>query len=356
MLGRQTIASINLDALKHNYTYFDDLASASRTMPIIKADAYGHGAVDVARALQASAPAFAVAFFDEAECLRDSGISVPILLLEGPTCADELAVCARYNFWAVLHRAEQFDWLRALPAKIRPPIWLKIDTGMHRLGILADEAPKLLNQNRDLFREDTVLCSHFASADELSNPMTSAQLSAMLTLSQQFNLPLSLSNSPAIQGWQQSHQAWNRLGIGLYGGAPIVDSPDSNLKPVMSLDAKIIGLRTIAAGETVGYGQIWTAQRESRIATVAVGYADGYPRHAKVGTPAYINGHRVELVGRVSMDMITFDVTDVDKIDYLDNVELWGDNISVDEVAKFAGTISYDLLAGISPRVKRRYF
>lgn len=356
MLGRQTIASISLTALKHNYAYFDDQASASKTMPIIKADAYGHGAIDVANALQNSAPAFAVAFFDEAECLRDSGISIPILLLEGPTCPDELAVCSRYNFWAVIHRKEQFDWLRALPAEIRPPIWVKIDTGMHRLGIPTEEAQQLLSNNSDLFRDDTVLCSHFASADELANPMTSTQLSSMLVLSQQFKLPMSLSNSPAIQGWQQSHQLWNRLGIGLYGGSPIVDEPDPNLKPVMSLDAKVIGLRTIKVGETVGYGQIWTADRESRIATVAVGYADGYPRHAKVGTPAFVNGQKVGLVGRVSMDMITFDVTDVAEIDYLDNVELWGDNISVDEVAQCAGTISYDLLAGISPRVKRRYF
>lgn len=355
MLGRQTIASISLTALKHNYAYFDGLASASKTMPIIKADAYGHGAVDVAHALQTLAPAFAVAFFDEAECLRDNGISIPILLLEGPTCPDELAVCARYNFWAVIHRKEQFDWLRALPAGTRPTVWLKIDTGMHRLGIPADEAAQLLSDNRDLFADDTVLCSHFASADELANPMTSKQLSTMLALSQQFNLPLSLSNSPAILGWQQSHQLWNRLGIGLYGGAPIVGKPDLNLKPVMSLEAKVIGLRTIAAGETVGYGQIWTAQRESRIATVAIGYADGYPRHAKRGTPAFVNGHKVGLVGRVSMDMITFDVTDIAEIDYLDKVELWGDKISVDDVAHCAGTIAYDLLASISPRVKRRY-
>lgn len=355
MLGRQTIATINLSALEHNFDYFDGLALNSKTMPVIKADAYGHGAVEVAKALEPKVSAVAVAFLDEAEILRNSGIQLPILLLEGAMKPEELSICARENFWTMVHRKEQFDWLRDLPDIQRPTVWIKIDSGMHRLGIPISEAAKVLSDNADLFCSDTILCSHFASADELANPMTLSQLSSVLALSEQFKLPLSLSNSPAIQGWPQTHQAWNRLGIGLYGGDAIVEQPNTNVKPVMTLVSKVIALRTIDAGETVGYGQTWTAQRKSRIATLAIGYADGYPRHAKQGTPAFINGQRVGLVGRVSMDMITFDVTDVETVKYHDDVELWGENISVDEVASYANTISYDLLAGVSLRVKRCY-
>ncbi len=355
MIGRQTIARINIAALIHNYRTIDQLAENSKTIAVVKADAYGHGAVPVSEALSSMVDAFAVAFIDEALHLRAHNIRHPILLLEGPMSSEEMRLARTQNFWLVIHTTEQLADLMSLPLSQRPTFWLKIDTGMHRLGIPVDSARKLLQRYRDELPSDMVLCSHLSCADDIDNPVTHRQVCALKELAEAFNLPLSIANSAAIQAFPAAHGEWNRLGISLYGASPLPDFTAKPLLPVMHLEASVIAIRTIQAGDFVGYGQTWQANRVSTIATVAIGYADGYPRHAQVGTPGFIHGKRVPLVGRVSMDMVTFDVTDVGPVICGDRIELWGDNIAVETVAQHANTISYALLAGLSSRVKRHY-
>ena len=354
MVGRQTVATINLSALQHNFAIMAQQAPNSKTIAVIKADAYGHGAQQVAHALASQVDVFAVAFIDEALALRDQGVTQPILLLEGAMSAEEMACAKKHNFWVMLHCAEHFSWLRALQKNQRPVIWIKVDTGMHRLGIPLQSTDKLLSINQDLIQSDSVLCSHLACADEVHNPLNLQQVALLQKFASSYNLPLSMANSAGISNWSESHGKWNRLGIALYGCVQPFDN-QSMLRPVMSLHAPIIALRNIEAGESVGYAQSWTATRASIIATVAIGYADGYPRHASQGTQAWLKGQLVPLVGRVSMDMLTFDVTDLLQVAVGDSLELWGENMLVEQVAAQASSISYELLTRISPRVKRRY-
>ena len=354
MLGRQTFAIIDLKALKHNYGLMSQYAHSSKTIAVIKADAYGHGAKEVAEALTSQAEAFAVAFIDEAVMLRNQGIKNPILLLEGVLNEEEMRCAQRLNLWVTIHSPDHFNCLRALDSHERPVCWIKIDTGMHRLGISLPIAEQVLSENSDLLNENTVLCSHLASADEPNNPFTLQQNTALRALASKYHLALSIANSAGISNWPDCHGHWNRLGISLYGCAQSAQA-QAVLKPVMSLHAPVIAVRNIQAGESVGYGQSWIAQRPSTIATVAIGYADGYPRHAKTGTPAWLNNQRINLVGRVSMDLLTFDVTDVPQVKTGDSVELWGNNIAVETVAEHASTIAYELLTRVSARVKRRY-
>ena len=354
MFGRQTIATIDLAAIRHNFSQMAQLAPDSHTIAVIKADAYGHGAEQVAKALADDVDAFAVAFIDEALLLRQQGVEQPILLLEGAMSMEDMRLAKQHGFWVMLHQSAHFDWLAALPSVQQPKIWIKIDTGMHRLGIPVEQAASLLTANQTLLDADTVLCSHLACGDEPDNPLNQQQISRLRQLSEQFGLALSVANSAGIANWPDSHGLWNRLGIALYGFAQPANQA-LNLVPAMTLRAPIIALRTIEAGESVGYAQTWRANRTTRIATVAIGYADGYPRHAQPGTPALLHRQRVPLVGRVSMDMLTFDVSDVAEVQLGDTLELWGKNLSAEEVAGHASTISYELVTRMAMRVKRQF-
>ncbi|WP_299078229.1 alanine racemase [uncultured Paraglaciecola sp.] len=355
LFERQTYAHINVDAAVNNFRKMAALANNSQTLAVIKADAYGHGAVAIAKALTSDAHGFAVAFIDEAIQLREQGIEQPILLLEGVMSRDEMKLAHEKNFWVMLHRSEHFDWLLTLDAGQRPHIWIKVDTGMHRLGIEFSEIDSLLTAHSELLRDSTVLCSHLACADEPDNGFTLQQTKKLTDLANQYGLAFSLANSAGILQWPISHGSWNRLGIALYGCAQPPTNKLVELQPVMTLSAPIIALRTLEKGDSVGYGQSWVAQRTTTLATVAIGYADGYPRHASANTPAWLHGKRIALVGRVSMDMSSFDVTDLPQVEVNDKVELWGEHLSVAEVAECASTISYELLTRISPRVKRIY-
>ncbi|MDM7861520.1 alanine racemase [Alteromonas sp. ASW11-36] len=350
-MARTTRAAIDLSALVSNYHTLAELNSQGQTLAVIKADAYGHGAIAVARALHGHAQRFGVAFVDEARLLREQGITECLVLFEGVYDKTEAQWAVANNCCVVAHREAQLAWLAALDQP-PPEVWLKIDTGMHRLGFQPSELAAIWQQYASLFNEHTVLVTHFACADDKAHSLTAKQL----TIFQQFlaahPLPISAANSAGIVQVPQAHGAWNRAGIALYGGQ---GAPDvATLKPVMTLTAPVIATRTIAEGETVGYGATWTATRESRIATVAIGYGDGYPRHAPSGTTAFCNGVKIELAGRVSMDMLTFDVTGTE-IDVGDTVELWGANQSITEVAQNAGTIDYELMTRVSARVPRVY-
>ena len=353
-MSRQTQAIIHADALLHNFKALAALAPSSQSMAVVKADAYGHGAVNVARILQHVSSRFAVAIIEEAIALRDAGISAPIVVLEGAHQAKECQMAFQHNCILVMHCEEQLAWLEQCPEQKRPHIWLKVDSGMHRLGFALSDIESITSRYRHLLSEQTVIATHFACADDVDNSFTKSQLAAFTQVVDKLGLPTSVANSPATVNWPASRNAWNRLGVGVYGGAVSTSqNVDVEIYPAMTLRSSVLAVRTVAAGEGIGYGQAWVASQPSKIATVGIGYADGYPRHCKNGTPVMIRGKRAYLAGRVSMDMITIDVTHIDNVVVGDEVELWGQNISVQEVADNADTIDYELMTRVSQRVPR---
>ncbi len=354
--SRKTCAIINLPSLISNYLCLDNLAPQSKTIAVIKANAYGHGAVEIAKALSQHVPAFAVAFIDEALILRDAGITQPILILEGALSPEDFAHALKQNFWLMLHNSEQLNWLSKQTKTYSGQLWLKVDTGMNRLGIMPNEVNDILAKLSHKYRQNLVLCTHFSNAEELKNPKTLLQIKQLEQVNQEYQYKKSLANSAGIINWPESHSDFNRLGIALYGTTPVVAKNLSiKLAPVMTLQSTVIGLRKLTTGEAVGYGETWQAKRPSVIATIAIGYADGYPRNAKTGTPVFIKGHLAPLAGRVSMDMITIDVTDITQVKLGDVVELWGENIAIETVAEHMDTINYELLTRVSTRVPKIY-
>ena len=357
-MSRPTRAVIDIQALRHNYQLAQSLAPESKTIPMVKANAYGHGAVQVSQALADIAPAFGVACIEEALELRDAGIKQPILLLEGAFDAAELKLAATKGFWVMVENHQQKEAIINADLALPLTVWLGVDTGMHRLGFQPGdiaEVYKTLNSSRNI-SQPIVFTSHFACADDLNNKATLKQIDAFKACAPVTALQ-SLANSAAILAWPKAQREWQRPGYMLYGNSPFA-VPQENadqLKPVMSFESAVISLRTIAAGESVGYTANWTAERDSTIATITVGYGDGYPRNATNGTPVLINGVRCPLVGRVSMDMITVDVTDLREVAIGDKALLWGPELPVNEVASHCDTIGYELLTRMPGRVPRVY-
>lgn len=357
-MSRPTRAVIDLQALRHNYQLAQSLAPESKTIPMVKANAYGHGAIKVSQALADIAPAFGVACIEEALELRDAGIKQPVLLLEGAFDAAELKLAATKGFWVMIENHQQKEAIINADLAVPLTVWLGVDTGMHRLGFLPGdiaEVYKTLNSSRNI-SQPIVFTSHFACADDLNNKATLKQIDAFKACAPVTALQ-SLANSAAILAWPKAQREWQRPGYMLYGNSPFA-VPQENadqLKPVMSFESAVISLRTIAAGESVGYTANWTAERDSTIATVTVGYGDGYPRNATNGTPVLINGVRCPLVGRVSMDMITVDVTDLREVAIGDKALLWGPELPVNEVASHCDNIGYELLTRMPGRVPRVY-
>ena len=357
-MSRPTRAVIDLQALRHNYQLAQSLAPESKTIPMVKANAYGHGAVKVSRVLEDIAPAFGVACIEEALELRDAGIKQPMLLLEGAFEASELKLAATKGFWVMVENHQQKEAIinADLPAPLT--VWLGIDTGMHRLGFQPDEINQVyqtLSSSRNV-SQPIVVTSHFACADDLHSDATAKQIATFKVCAPVAAMQ-SLANSAAILAWPKAQREWQRPGYMLYGNSPFA-GPQENadkLQPVMAFESAVISLRSIAAGESVGYTANWTAERDSTIATITVGYGDGYPRNASNGTPVLINGVRYPLVGRVSMDMITVDVTELSDVAIGDKAVLWGPELPVNEVASYCGTIGYELLTRIPARVPRIY-
>ncbi|GED21209.1 alanine racemase [Halomonas halmophila] len=357
-------ADIDLEALRHNYCLARDLAPQSRSLAVLKADAYGHGLVACARALETLAPALAVACIEEAEVLREAGITSPIVLLEGFFTADELACIDALELWTVVHSDWQVEALLAFRPSRPIPVWLKVDSGMHRLGFTPPRVPALWERLAGAGAQvcDLHLVSHFATADQADTAYFQGQMRTLEALAAELEAPTCLANSPATLSHPRAHGDWNRPGVMLYGSDPleVANAVSRRLKPVMTLSSEIIAVRHLAAGERVGYGGRWQAQRASRIAVVACGYGDGYDRHARDGTPVLVEGQRAGLAGKVSMDMLTVDITDLPEADIGSRVTLWGRAangvvLPVDEVARYCDTISYTLLTGVLPRVPRRY-
>jgi alanine racemase len=354
---RPSKAIIDLAALRANLEIAARLSPASRNMAVIKANAYGHGMVEVAAALEPHTDALAVATIEEAFTLRTSGIEGPLLVLQGATSQGDVEEAAARGLWLMLHEAGQVESLKSAGGNEPITVWLKIDTGMHRLGFSPAQAASALETLAAFPRvtKPIVLCTHLACADDLQSPVTGQQLSAFSAFTHGRGLPLSIANSAGIMHWAASHAAWNRPGIMLYGCDPTdaFDRTETKLKPVMSVVSEIMAIRDLQPGEGVGYGHRWKAESPARIGTISLGYGDGYPRHAPSGTPVLVNGKRAPLVGTVSMDMITVDLTGHDDVRVGDPVEAWGKNLLVNEVANHAGTIGYELLAGMTSRLPR---
>lgn len=350
---RGTRVSINLTALRHNLQRVRQAAPGCRVMAAVKADGYGHGLVRVAKALNDS-DGFGVACIDEALQLRAAGITAPITLLEGFFHADEIPLIEQHRLDLLLHHADQIAALER--ATIRTPIrvWLKIDTGMHRLGVSPENVPSLwrrLESHPGL--RPVGQMTHLACADELNHPATAQQLQRFAMATESLPGERAIANSAGILGWPETHDDWVRPGIMLYGVSPFVGghAADHDLQPVMTLSSELIAVNMTQAGDTVGYGGAWLCPEAMPVGVVAVGYGDGYPRHAGHGTPVLVNGRRVPLIGRVSMDMICVDLRTQPEARIGDPVVLWGEGLPVEEVAVVAGTIPYELLCSVTRRV-----
>lgn len=357
-MSRPLRADIDLDALRHNYQLACELAPGSRSLAVIKADAYGHGAVACAHALADLAPAFAVATIEEALALRDGGVTHPVVLLEGVFEAAEYVLAAQQGFWCAIHSEWQLAALEATELSAPLSCWIKFDSGMHRLGFTAEEAVEAKTRLEASGKaRDLHLMTHFSTADSLSPDYFRKQLAAVQTLASTLELPLCLANSPATLACPEAHGEWNRPGIMLYGADPLEGANDASrrLKPVMTLSTAIIAVREVAVGEPVGYAGRFVATRPTRIGVIACGYGDGYDRHAVDGTPVLVEGQETVLAGKVSMDMMTIDITDISGAQVGSRVVLWGKGLNVNRVAASCDTISYTLLTGILPRVPKCY-
>jgi alanine racemase len=348
-------ATIDLGALRHNLQVVRQWAPKSRVMAVIKANAYGHGLIAVARALE-SADAFAVARVDEGLSLRAAGINTPTVLLEGVFDREQLEAAAAAGFELVVHAEEQIELLREAAPPIEFKIWLKLDSGMNRLGFKGqafDDAYATLNA-LGAVRPPVNLFTHLASADQPDLSTTADQLARFAAATRSLPGERSIANSAGMLSFSEAQADWVRPGLLLYGVSPIAGSigADYGLRSVMTLHSQVIAVKQLSVGERVGYGGDWIAERPTRLAVAAVGYGDGYPRSLEAGTPVLVNGERAGLAGRVSMDMIGIDVTDLRRAPSLgDPVILWGGALPVEEIAVWADTIPYELLCGISQRV-----
>jgi alanine racemase len=325
-------------------------------MAVVKSMAYGHGAVPVARALADEADALAVARMEEGVALRDAGLETPIVVLEGPTRAEHLEIAFNRDLQLTFHHASQLPLLREYADE---PIdcWLKLDSGMHRLGFPVEEAARLFEQLSRLPAVASLrLMTHLACADDLSDGMTERQLQRFHAACAGLDSEASVANSAGVLAWPQTHADWVRPGLMLYGASPVMGkaAAEFDLRPVMTLKASLIAIKPLQAGDPVGYGATWKAPEAMPMGVVAIGYGDGYPRHIGGDGQVLLNGKRVPVVGRVSMDMITLDLRGVEA-QVGDSVILWGEGLPADEVAAWANTIPYTLFCGVTGRVERRY-
>lgn len=348
-------AVLDLDAVQHNLSIVRNYAPNAKVMAVIKANAYGHGLLRIAEALH-DVDAFAVARVDEGIRLRKAGFKNRIAVLEGFTCVEELEELLHYHLDSVVHSLTQLEILETATLKGVCAVWLKLDTGMGRLGFRAKEFGSVYQRlNRcALVKQPFGLMTHFASADDMNDDKTLKQINLFDETVAGLSGELSMANSAGILGWEQSLRDWVRPGIMLYGVSPFPDSTGRQLglKPVMELHSKLIAVKQIDAGDTVGYGGSWTCEKPTKLGVVAIGYGDGYPRYAKAGTPVLVNGGRVPLIGRVSMDMITVDLDTQPDAKSGDPVTLWGEGLPVEEVALWADTIPYTLVCGVTQRVR----
>jgi len=355
-------ASIRLDALAHNFERLRNASPGSRVLAAVKANAYGHGLIGISRALTA-ADALAVARLCEADQLREAGIDTDIVVMGGVITAAEQQRAEHLGCDLVVHSEYQVELLeRGSQSFAR--VWLKIDTGMRRLGVRPADSPDLLARLRRVLPESCLgVMTHLANADALRDPdMTRRQFEAFAAVASNADVDISIANSAALLGWRDrladaaapacGSEAWIRPGISLFGISPLagVSARDLGLLPVMNFDTTLIAVKPLAAGEPVGYGGTWRSGRDTMLGIAAAGYGDGYSRIVPSGTPVLVNGRRVGLAGVVSMDLLAVDLGPgaTDRIG--DPVRLWGEGLPVEEIAGHAGTTAYALVTGVRDR------
>lgn len=351
-------AYIDLEALQHNLQQIKLQAPNSKIMAVVKANAYGHGLRHVAKSAK-GADAFGVARIEEALQLRACGVVKPILLLEGFYSPGDLPVLVTNNIQTVVHCEEQLVALEQAELETPVVVWLKIDSGMHRLGVRPEQYSDFVTRLKacDNVAKPLRYMSHFGCADELDRPITNEQTELFMTLTEGCEGERSLAASAGLLAWPDSQLDWVRPGIIMYGVSPFNDktAQDLGYQPVMTLKSHLIAVRDVKAGESVGYGGVWTSERDTKVGVIAIGYGDGYPRTAPNGTPVLVNGRKVPISGRVSMDMLTVDLGPDAKDQVGDEAILWGRDLPAEEVAGHIGTIAYELVTKLTSRVDMEY-
>ncbi len=346
--------SIDLDALRYNFQKVRRVAPNSKIMAVVKANGYGHGMIKVAQALS-EADAFAVSTLSEALVLKQAHISQPVVILEGFLDSEELNTTVEQQFISTVHSAYQLDLIeKSGLSGIK--IWIKLDSGMHRLGFPLTEVQAIKGRLEQIDGVEIIgWMSQFSDADDLSNPKTQRQIDDFLQATNGLGGQRSLANSGGILGWPEAHQDWVRPGIMLYGASPFANRVASqlDLRAVMQFSARIMTVNHFHKGDRIGYGSSWTCPEDMPVGLVSAGYGDGYPRHASIGTPVLINHRVVPVIGRISMDMIMIDLRGQPDVTVGDRVILWGGNLPVDKVADSATTIPNELLCGVTQRVDR---
>ncbi len=350
-MSRPIQAHINLSALENNLRVARRAAPSARIMAVIKADGYGHGLLRVAEALSA-ADGFALLDIQDAIQLREAGFRQTLLLLEGAFSAEDMAFIAQYDLACVIHSGWQISLLDAYPGREKLDIWLKVNSGMNRLGFAPQQAVPAMEQlRRHRAVRDITLMTHFANADE---PRGIAEpLARFNDFAAPYRVPRSLANSAALLRYPETHGDWVRPGLMLYGASPFVETraQQLGLQAAMTLHSRIIAVQELRAGDEIGYGALFRAERAMRVGIVACGYADGYPRPAPGGTPLLVEGQMTQTLGRVSMDMLYADLSQLPQADVGSTVTLWGEGLPIEEVARAAGTISYELMCALTARV-----
>ncbi|WP_208638789.1 alanine racemase [Vibrio rhodolitus] len=351
-------AHVDLAALKHNLQQLKQQAPNSKMMAVVKANGYGHGLNQIASNADA-ADAYGVARIEEALQLRAAGIVKPILLLEGFYSPGDLPVLVTNNIQTAVHCVEQLEALENAILETPVQVWLKIDSGMHRLGVRPEQLDDFITRLKacENVAQPLRYISHFASADELEKATTHEQIELFRSLTDGCKGERSLAASAGVLAWSESHLDWVRPGIIMYGVSPFADKSAAELGflPVMTLKSHIIAVREVKKGESVGYGGNWTSEHDTKVGVIAIGYGDGYPRTAPNGTPVFVNGRKAPIAGRVSMDMLSVDLGPdaTDKVG--DEVILWGKELPSEEVAAHIGTIAYELVTKLTPRVDMVY-
>lgn len=354
-MSRTVRAEIDLDAVRANMALLQQRAPDSRTLAVLKADAYGHGLERVARTLR-DAVGFAVATQGEAERLRALDLHQPIILFGGFDAPEDIARLARQDIRPVIHHPSQIEMLEAQSLAEPMRVWFKFDSGMNRLGFPPDEFAPALARLKALpwVDPEIVLMTHFAASDEPDTTSMQRQLAVFRQATAGLGLPVSLANSVATLDYPATHGDWNRPGGALYGltTKPGRNARDDGLRPAMRLSTRLVALREKPAGAAIGYGGTYVCEHPLRVGVASIGYGDGYPRHAPTGTPVLVGGVRCPIIGRVSMDLITLDLSAAPDAKVGDEVVLWGDDLAVEEVAAAAGTISYELTCRLTERVQ----
>lgn len=351
-MRRNAQATIDFDALIHNYQVARKQAANSKIMAVVKAEAYGHGMVRVAKALsEAGTEGFAVACLSEAKVLREAGIGQPITVFQGYQNSQQLRQMIILNLRPVIHQSWQVDLL--LKQKAPPSIWLKLNSGMGRLGLSVDGIQQAWTKIQHGFESiEMGLFSHFANADQPEHSSNRHQIEMFSSLVETLKAnETSMANSAGLLAFAESQGDWVRPGIMLYGASPFSaqSAAELGLRPVMRLEAPLVAINHLKQGDSIGYGSLWLCPEDMPVGVVGIGYGDGYPRQAGSGTPVWINGCKTQVLGRVSMDMISIDLRNIAAVKIGDPVELWGETVSVDEVAHHAQTIAYELLCHLNP-------